>query len=1266
MSEEEKNHDIIHSGRVKFKAGLASRWSTVYATLCRRCLCVYRNPECQEPIYSFESSDSWISAKRSDKSSLFILNATEKNTTSSKVFLFDTESESLLSAWLNAFKSGGWTSAIQGEKILYHRRSADNFVVRNNGPSQDSGPGGSLRGTRSISAPTFFVSGVTRGCDDSGLYLRNKSKGRKNISSLFPNSKIDLSGNIGANAVGSRHDTSSDNSSSTPTNMEESFAQIDRGEKVSTNKTIHGDDPHEKKETDLSDKQTVNNSREGDFKTADRAKLVIVSEIGINPVVSKNNIDKMSKNKEQVADSNDFDNTSAGSILIGDLSDIKCKKPSILNGNTRTPRITRFDHSKTFFDPSPDMKGKLIETEHRTRKTSCTHRGEHIRLLESDETERQSDEDVEHRSKEDPTSERSIAAEVTNLDTDERDISNDRIRKASIAHSEDDVDGDGGVFHSGTPGAYFSYLESGYCSKESLSTNGSVDNRKSTATIDEDLNSNEGQLEASSEITSDLESRWQKDKESLIDTNEPSNPMPSECNISAKSDEGPGTAETGPTSTSPTSMATRVANRPSTLKLEKRSSMSQLLSQIKDRLPGRKGKGYKQQSRKDNAKSDGSEMLLWQNNGKWKERWSMVSQNCLVLFKDSTRDLPDFALDIRSCRLDVPEENNEQGFLSFMLIEKDGKKQHFAAVSEDSYKTLMALFSTILQSSQHTGVTNGNMSDADEDARLDHAIVPYPDCESFHKDVTGSASQTDIQESIDSGTDGDISCFEGSDASNAGVDQYAKRWKDKVARRKKTNSAPQQIVSSSNDEVDNAVVQEDKEPTDNIRQPYRTVGASISSPPSSRSASVSVLNRGRSRDLQNHNKSTDFLNVNGMERRVIKSRYSVPDFGQLKLANKVECDRERMSCLKEVQKLKEAHGNKRYPKSPVASKTRFSSMYVSAPSSPIFDENGNDQRVGSLQQLLQASPKRSSFVNADQSPSTPQNSTPKGKSRNGHSDSRIDLSQSLNLSHSYSDTFDIYDNYNEQQTLLMKRRNSLQLKKKYFNEKIKALREKTKQPTAKTEGAEVAEEEKNLSMLENSLNDIEQEIESINLKVDVPATEDFKDEKRKSKQNFLKLRSTQKATTPIGSRRSDTLKNGTDNSTTNSRVSPPMRKRSFSHNFRLFGHSGKRDSSINGLNSSTAVASSVENFHEQQLLQSEPMINNVGNYRDLGSAEDGKFERQRSRKTSSVSSLQGSDEVDGRLDVERGIHKDALSKIEDFEQFAVELTAKRVTDYVDV
>ena len=500
MSKEENNLSVFHSGRVKFKAGLASRWSTVYATLCKRYLCVYRNPECQELIYSFTSSDSWISAKRSDKSSLFILNATEKHTTSSKVFLFDTESESLLSAWLNAFKSEGWTSAIHGEKILYHRRSADNFVVRSNGPYQYSDPGGSLRGTRSISAPTFFVSGVTRGYDDSDLYIRNKSKERKNISSLFPDSKMNLSGNIGVTTVGNRQYASSDNSSNMLTNMEDSFAQIDQSEKVSTSKSIHENDPHVKAETEPSDKETVNNSGEGDFRTANRAKLVGVNELEVNPSMSKNFSDESCKSEEQGICSNDFDSTSAGSILIGELSDIKCKKSSTFSGSTRTPRFARFDHSKTFFDPSPDMKGKLIETEHRTRKTSCTHRGEHIRLLESDETDRQSGEDVGNPSKEDPISGRSVAAEVINVDTGEREIANDRIRKASIAHSEDDVDGDGSVFNSGTPGAYFSYLESGYCSKESLSTNESVDNRKSTATIDEDLNSNEGQLEASSEV----------------------------------------------------------------------------------------------------------------------------------------------------------------------------------------------------------------------------------------------------------------------------------------------------------------------------------------------------------------------------------------------------------------------------------------------------------------------------------------------------------------------------------------------------------------------------------------------------------------------------------------------------------------------------------------------------------------------------------------------------------------------------------------------
>lgn len=44
-----------------------------------------------------------------------------------------------------------------------------------------------------------------------------------------------------------------------------------------------------------------------------------------------------------------------------------------------------------------------------------------------------------------------------------------------------------------------------------------------------------------------------------------------------------------------------------------------------------------------------------------------------------------------------------------------------------------------------------------------------------------SGKQADKQESIDSGTDGDISCLEGSDASIVGIEDYAAGWRNKVS-----------------------------------------------------------------------------------------------------------------------------------------------------------------------------------------------------------------------------------------------------------------------------------------------------------------------------------------------------------------------------------------------------------------------------------------------------------------------------------------------------
>ena len=55
--------------------------------------------------------------------------------------------------------------------------------------------------------------------------------------------------------------------------------------------------------------------------------------------------------------------------------------------------------------------------------------------------------------------------------------------------------------------------------------------------------------------------------------------------------EAAGIAETGRTYSDPSKTMTRNLGRPGMMKIEKRSSMTQLLSQIKDKLPGRRNKG---------------------------------------------------------------------------------------------------------------------------------------------------------------------------------------------------------------------------------------------------------------------------------------------------------------------------------------------------------------------------------------------------------------------------------------------------------------------------------------------------------------------------------------------------------------------------------------------------------------------------------------------------------------------------------------------------
>ena len=500
MSEDENFPEVLHSGRVKFKAGLTSKWTTVYSTLCEGCLCVYTDPDCSNSIYSFDRGYSWISTKRTDDNSLFILNYTAEKSASSKTFLFDTESGSLLRAWLHAFKSAGWTSAITGEKFHYQRRNTDNFAARNNRSYRDVGSGGSLRGIRSSSAPTFFINGTSiSSVDDIRLYRdrgRPGLKGRRAISSLFPGAGISTSGDTTILAQGVERGSLNSTNSQT---REESSPIRQQFENGDIDKKVQVRGSESKRETDFPNEEMTTDGIEDKFSPSSSGKIVRVSEVEINPVMNRNDRLRGGRSEVRIASSDHFDSICTENAL-NDKVHSKLKNLANTNGTYRAAtRLSRFDHSKVFYDPSPDMKEKLIAAESRSRKTSCTRRGEHIRLSERDETEAQVGEDV-GESKEDQISKLSNSIEVTNLDTGEQELISGPARRTSTALSEGDIDGESSNFHSGTPGAHQSYLESGYCSKESLATNESSENRKSSATIDEEINNNEAQLESNTEV----------------------------------------------------------------------------------------------------------------------------------------------------------------------------------------------------------------------------------------------------------------------------------------------------------------------------------------------------------------------------------------------------------------------------------------------------------------------------------------------------------------------------------------------------------------------------------------------------------------------------------------------------------------------------------------------------------------------------------------------------------------------------------------------
>ena len=491
-----EDEEVVYSGRVKFKAGLINRWSTVFCTLCEGLLRVHESPDSSaDPIHCFMSSSSWISAKRAQANTLFVLNETDPNSVGSKIFLFDTESADLLHLWLHGFKRAGWSSAITGEKLNYraHNNSGPNKAYR------ESGFGGSLRGTRSQSEPTFFVTGRPKmGGDDIDLdnsyrWIGSRRR-RANLTSVF--SDIDISTESYAEEVSNQtrmglnmksYETEINDLINTGEETESSSSTYLRDSRNVDKSSKRGASGKGRREN----RETANESRR--FGPLSKEEEVVNAyDMHVNFVNRNNNV-----NIENATGSRRPEVSKHHS------------EPNISKSYLRPSRQGRFDYSRIFFDPtlSPDMKGKLMEAESRTRKTSVTRKGEHIRLSESDEhdiAEQAAGSSYRNTEK----NESAATLEVTNVDTGEKEALNDNLRQRKcssvasdgIADLNVDVDGDSSVFHPGTQGSPMSYLESGYCSKESLSTNESLDQRKlSVSNIDEINNNNDEKTELENE-----------------------------------------------------------------------------------------------------------------------------------------------------------------------------------------------------------------------------------------------------------------------------------------------------------------------------------------------------------------------------------------------------------------------------------------------------------------------------------------------------------------------------------------------------------------------------------------------------------------------------------------------------------------------------------------------------------------------------------------------------------------------------------------------
>eukprot|EP00794_Sanderia_malayensis_P015313 gene15313-16890_t len=1298
-----ENNATILSGDLKFKAGLLDKWSTGFCQIFSGVFTVHQNEAntSAKPLYQFDSDNSWVSAKTQTSNGLFAINVKFSSDAPSKTFLFDALSADGLQEWLQGFVVGGWPSAIIDMKPRYRGKNVSNRTT-------------TLRSERETARRIRNEAPIGHGTVDCDFDQHGSETARR--QELEENIKIVNRKNVnlsdrGENPVGVKNrpenkfiDINGNTYHDRVTNLNPDSDEQSRLDSINK---LHSKKDHVS--PDLSSNLAKNKASEGVHRSASQPLFrkhetrFDASKIFFDPSSAENPGLETAELKPPI-------NTSASANRL------KTRKIS-LPAQHRDAALLESDetsvHSNNRF-PSPRVShGARFERRSRLNSAAEEQTGASVGLEKSkDATTDDSITDASSNSNSSPVfslSDASTSLEATKNREQLRETRNEPLsdiffgpansshqtavmkiplkgssehdhylnlnadlppqRKSSSVASEGvadlnaDMDGDSNVFtsnpqHHTNHHHASSYLESGYCSKESLTTSENLDSPKSTSISLSELKIDDDGIEETIAKESTCKERGTPVQGIFAGDSENINNINSDNinnNINNSSDEkdvkidGENGVLKEKTQLEANKMTPKLA-RPTMMKMEKRSSMSQLLSQIKEKLPGRKTKSNRKSIKRGPLNIENPESVQYKTNESWQERWISFSGNCLLLFKDAMFKSPDLALDVGGCTLmDVPTEPEP----SVKLIEKNGKEHSFAATSVDSFDEFVNYLKGIAGSSTNNtdsiiDTDNPNLDDLDgtDPEDLQNAIVPYSEGEHHHLEVTDESKQNIKQTSLDSGTDGDISCFETSDASNTGIQAIAADRKEKIERRRKA-SILMQTKSGYVDVITGESIIPEGSPLQQ-KPRHKKVSYAESSPRAI--IRDNVASTAHSLDLMKSEPSLytsrEHPKVEG-PKKMKTNRNSVPDFRRQML-------QQRSSCLEEVLKLREAHENNKYPGKGESGAERNRSMTWSIPkpkqqsASSEHEANesyGNHHNHSS--QSWDVGMASKSAVVCELHKRSPND----GWDGFNNSGNNVSIGNGGCCHGEGGEEEDL-----KRQTLLMKRRNSLRLRKEVVGKKVKQIRETLEKGRKDMDSNETLNFEKNLVTLEENLSEINDELERLNGNITLPPVNDnVKDGKKSTKQQlFSKLKSTHKS-----SQKQLLTKENVDTLLTSPGLSPRMRKRSF--NLKVIGSTLKRNSEIGETNSNRASMSSMESGND---VIFDPMMDLSGD-----TAEDCGQDRGAGPFSPTMSEV---DEVGGPRSgsqtdgCEGGIIKEALFEIEEFEKFACQMAAKSFTECIDV